>query len=69
MAIGAISAQYLTSFLLDEFKPSPNWFSYTDATSSYIIPLIILINISLSFLIFMVAIIVFYCCKAKIESN
>jgi MFS family permease len=61
MATGAIAAQYLTSFLLDEFKTSPNWFTYTDATSSYIIPIIILINISLSFLILILSIIVFYC--------
>ena len=59
LAIGAVSVQYLTSFLLDEFEPNPNWLSYKDATSVYIIPIIILINVSVSFIVLIVLIIVF----------
>ena len=59
MAAGAISAQYVTSYLLDEFKPSPNWFNYTDATSVYIIPIIVLVNVFVSFFVLIILIIVF----------
>jgi hypothetical protein len=67
MATGAISAQYFTGYLLDEFKPNLNWFGYTDATSTYIIPIIILVNVSVSLLILIILIIVFkYLNKKKI---
>ncbi len=70
MAVGAISAQYFTGYLLDEFKPNPNWFSYTDATSTYIIPIIILVNVSVSLLILIILIIIFKYLnkKKKLES-
>ena len=59
MAAGAIAGQYITGYLLDEFKPSPNWFNYTDATSVYIIPIIVLVNVFVSFFVLIILIIVF----------
>ena len=66
-AIGAISAQYITSFLLDEFKPDANWFFYNDATSAYIIPTIIFFTISICFLIYLLLLIVFKFLKPRLD--
>ncbi len=65
LAIGAISIQYLTGFLLDEFIPDSNLFGYNDATSAYIIPIIILISVSVSFLVYLVLILVYKRFKYK----
>lgn len=52
-ASGAIASSYLTGFLLDNFKPNPNWFGYDNSTSIYIIPLIIFISILICFVLFL----------------
>ena len=41
MSIGFITSQYMTGYLLDQLKLDSNWFGYTDATSFYIIPYIL----------------------------
>ena len=66
LATGAISAQYFTGFLLDEFKPNLNWLNYTDTNSVYIIPFIILANVSVSFILIISLILVFNNVKSKL---
>ena len=43
LGIGSLLATYATGAILDSFRPSSEWFGYTGANSSYIIPMILLV--------------------------
>ena len=66
MGLGAISAQQLTGFLLDEFKPPINWFGYKNAASIYIIPFILFSYICASLIDYILVIIFYRFLKDKI---
>ena len=69
LAIGAISAQYLTSFILDKFEPKPDWLGYKNATSVYTIPIIVLFNVMVSVLVFFLLVLVYNFYKRKNKRN
>jgi hypothetical protein len=52
LGIGGLSSVYLTGLLLDSFAPAQAWLGYIDATSSYILPMILFSWLSFIFLIF-----------------
>jgi hypothetical protein len=55
-AIGAIMGQFITGYLLDEFKPKSDWLQYTDATSAYIIPFVALIGVTIALTFYLILI-------------
>lgn len=63
---GAIGYEFLTGYLLDEFKPNPNWFGYKNAIYVYIIPYILLSAITISALFFILLIISYKFCTKRI---
>lgn len=67
--LGSIASQKLAAFMLDEFKPSKEWLTYSQPKSSYIVPFILLFFVLVSQLLFIFIVIFFRTFKKRMNCN
>jgi MFS family permease len=67
--LGAMLSQVSSGYILDNFKPEPDWFLYTDATSIYILPFLLFSYVALNFTVFIISVLIFRFSEKYIKSN
>ncbi len=67
--LGAIFSQISAGYIFDNFKPDPDWFLYTDATSVYILPFLLFFYVALNLVVFFISFMIFKFSSKYVQNN